>query len=311
MDLKVIDDKGQAASTVAGSDALFGRDYNESLIHQLVTAYQANARSGTRAQKGRSDVNKSHKKPWAQKGTGRARAGQANSPLWRGGGKIFPSSPDENFAQKVNRKMYRAGIASILSQLHREGRLSVIDALAVDAPKTKLFAQKVKALGYPGHAAHRHRQVRRQRLPVVAQPAGRAGARDAGDRSGEPRALFPRAAHQGRRFAIRGDAGMNAAKQYNPERLAVVLLAPVVSEKATFLADKHEQVIFKVAPDATKPEVKAAVEAMFKVEVKSVQIANVGGKVKRFGRFTGRRRSWKKAYVCLKAGQEINFAAES
>ena len=150
MDLKVIDDNGKAASTVAGSDALFGRDYNESLIHQLVTAYQANARSGTRAQKGRSEINKSHKKPWAQKGTGRARAGQANSPLWRGGGKIFPSSPDENFSQKINRKMYRAGIASILSQLHREDRLSVIDGIAVDAPKTKLFAQKIKGFGLTG-----------------------------------------------------------------------------------------------------------------------------------------------------------------
>ena len=150
MDLKVIDDNGKAASTVAGSDTLFGRDYNESLIHQLVTAYQANGRSGTRAQKGRSDVNKSHRKPWNQKGTGRARAGQANSPLWRGGGKIFPSSPDENFSQKVNRKMYRAGIASILSQLVREERLSVIDALAVDSPKTKLFAQKIKDYGLTG-----------------------------------------------------------------------------------------------------------------------------------------------------------------
>jgi large subunit ribosomal protein L4 len=150
MDLKLINDKGQAASTVAGSDALFARDYNESLIHQLVTAYQANARSGNRAQKGRADVNKSHKKPWAQKGTGRARAGQANSPLWRGGGKIFPSSPDENFSHKVNRKMYRAGIASILSQLVREGRLSVIDALALDSPKTKLFARKIKDYGFTG-----------------------------------------------------------------------------------------------------------------------------------------------------------------
>ena len=150
MDLKLIDDKGQTASTVAASDALFGRDYNEALIHQVVTAYQANARQGTRAQKGRSDVNKSHRKPWAQKGTGRARAGQANSPLWRGGGKIFPSSPDENFSQKVNRKMYRAGIASILSQLVREDRLSVIDALALDAPKTKLFAQKIKGYGLAG-----------------------------------------------------------------------------------------------------------------------------------------------------------------
>src|SRR5258705_12173822 len=150
MDLKLINDSGKPAGTHAASDALFGREYNEALIHQLVTAYQANARSGNRKQKGRADINKSHKKPWAQKGTGRARAGQANSPLWRGGGKIFPSSPDENFSQKVNRKMYRAGIASILSQLHRDGRLSVIEALAVESPKTRLVAQKIKALGLAG-----------------------------------------------------------------------------------------------------------------------------------------------------------------
>ena len=150
MDLDVIDDQGRKTTTVAGSDTLFGHDYNEALIHQLVTAYQANARQGTRAQKGRSDVNKSHRKPWQQKGSGRARAGQANSPLWRGGGKIFPSSPDENFTQKVNRKMYRAGMASILSQLVRDGRLSVIEALTLDAPKTKLFAQKIKGYGLAG-----------------------------------------------------------------------------------------------------------------------------------------------------------------
>ncbi len=150
MDLKLIDAKGQKAATVAGSDALFARDYNEALVHQLVTAFQANARSGNRKQKGRGDVNKSHKKPWAQKGTGRARAGQANSPLWRGGGKIFPSSPDENFSHKVNRKMYRAGIAAILSQLVREDRLAIIAELAVEAPKTRLFAQKIKALGLSG-----------------------------------------------------------------------------------------------------------------------------------------------------------------
>ena len=104
---------------------------------------------------------------------------------------------------------------------------------------------------------------------------------------------------------------MNAPRQFNPERLATVLLAPVVSENGTYIADKHEQVIFRVTNDATKPEVKAAVEAMFKVQVESVQIVNVAGKVKRFGKFTGRRRSWKKAYVCLKPGQEINFAAEN
>jgi large subunit ribosomal protein L4 len=150
MDLKLLSGNGEKTATVAASDALFGREYNEALIHQVVVAFQANARQGTRAQKGRADINKSHKKPWAQKGTGRARAGQANSPLWRGGGKIFPSSPDENFSQKVNRKMYRAGIASILSQLVRENRLAVIDALAVDTPKTKQFAQKIKGYGLAG-----------------------------------------------------------------------------------------------------------------------------------------------------------------
>jgi len=150
MDLKLLSADGQSAATHAGSDALFARDYNEALVHQVVTAYQANARRGTRAQKARGDINKSHRKPWRQKGTGRARAGQANSPLWRGGGKIFPSSPDENFSHKLNRKMYRAGIASILSQLVREDRLAVIDALAVDTPKTKAFAQTIKGFGKTG-----------------------------------------------------------------------------------------------------------------------------------------------------------------
>ena len=150
MDLKLLDDKGQSASTVSASDALFARDYNEALVHQVVTAFQANARQGTRAQKSRGLINKSHKKPWQQKGTGRARAGQANSPLWRGGGKIFPSLPDENFSQKVNRKMFRAGIAAILSQLVREGRLSVIEGIAIDAPKTKLFSKKIKGYGLDG-----------------------------------------------------------------------------------------------------------------------------------------------------------------
>jgi large subunit ribosomal protein L4 len=147
MELKLIDDKGASSQTVAASDALFGRDYNEALIHQIVTAYQANARLGTRAQKGRSEIAKSKKKPWRQKGTGRARAGKASSPLWRGGGRIFPNSPDENFTQKVNRKMYRAGMASILSQLAREDRLKVIDKFMVNSPKTKLFAEKVKNIG--------------------------------------------------------------------------------------------------------------------------------------------------------------------
>jgi len=149
MELKLINQDGKS-STVAASDALFGRDYNEALIHQVVTAYQANGRQGTRAQKSRGQINKSHKKPWKQKGTGRARAGQANSPLWRGGGRIFPNKPDENFSQKINRKMYRAGIASILSQLVREERLSVIESIAAESPKTRQFAKAIKGYGLEG-----------------------------------------------------------------------------------------------------------------------------------------------------------------
>lgn len=147
MELQMIDEQGQATTSVAASDAAFGRRYNESLVHQVVTAYLANARSGNRAQKGRSDVAKSTRKPWRQKGTGRARAGMASSPLWRGGGKIFPNSPDENFSHKLNRKMYRAGISAILSQLVREARLSVVETFTVDAPKTGVLARKIKAMG--------------------------------------------------------------------------------------------------------------------------------------------------------------------
>ena len=147
MELKLLDAKGESHSNVTAPDTVFGRDYNEALIHQLVTAYQANARSGNRAQKGRSDIAKSTKKPWRQKGTGRARAGMASSPLWRGGGRIFPNLPDENFTHKINKKMYRAGICSILSQLAREGRLSVVENFVVDAPKTKLLADKLKGYG--------------------------------------------------------------------------------------------------------------------------------------------------------------------
>ena len=149
MELKMINDQG-AAGTFNAPDALFGRDFNQALVHQIVVAFQANARIGSRAQKDRGAVNHSTKKPWRQKGTGRARAGMTSSPLWRGGGKIFPASPDENFSHKVNRKMYRAGMASILSQLAREDRIRVVDAFTVAQPKTKLLAQKVKSMGFDG-----------------------------------------------------------------------------------------------------------------------------------------------------------------
>ena len=147
MELKLIDHTGESTANIAAPDEVFGRAYNEALIHQVVTAYLANGRSGTRMQKDRGEVKHSTKKPWRQKGTGRARAGMTSSPLWRGGGRIFPNRPDENFSHKLNKKMYRAGMASILSQLARDGRLAVVDALKVDSPKTKLLAQKLKAMG--------------------------------------------------------------------------------------------------------------------------------------------------------------------
>lgn len=147
MDLKLINEQGQDAGAVSVADSLFAREYNEALVHQVVTAYMANGRQGDRAQLTRAEVRHSTKKPFRQKGTGRARAGMTSSPLWRGGGRAFPNKPDENFAQKVNRKMYRAGIASILSRLAADGRLSVVESLGVDAPKTRILAGKLKSMG--------------------------------------------------------------------------------------------------------------------------------------------------------------------
>jgi large subunit ribosomal protein L4 len=147
MQLELLNEQGQATSKVDAPDTVFARDYNEALVHQIVVAYQANARQGTRKQLTRAEVHHSTKKPFRQKGTGRARAGMTSSPLWRGGGRTFPNTPDENFSHKVNKKMYRAGMATILSQLARDGRLAVVDSLTVEAPKTKLLASKFKAMG--------------------------------------------------------------------------------------------------------------------------------------------------------------------
>src|SRR6187455_1907453 len=150
MQLELLNEQGQAASKFDAPETVFGREYNEALVHQIVVAFQANARQGTRAQKDREQVKHSTKKPFRQKGTGRARAGMTSSPLWRGGGRIFPNKPDENFEQKINRKMYRAGIASILSQLVREERLAVIESIAADTPKTRSFAKAMKGYGLDG-----------------------------------------------------------------------------------------------------------------------------------------------------------------
>ncbi len=147
MELKLLNDKGEAVGTVSAADELFAREYNEPLVHQVVVAYMANARLGTRKQKDRSEVKHSTRKPWRQKGTGRARAGMTSSPLWRKGGKIFPNTPEENFSHKVNRKMFRGAMACILSELVRQDRLNVVENFDVEAPKTKLVVAKLKGMG--------------------------------------------------------------------------------------------------------------------------------------------------------------------
>jgi len=138
--------KGGARKGVEVSDSVFGTEFNEALVHQVVTAYLAGGRAGTRAQKTRAEKRGGGAKPWRQKGTGRARAGSTRSPLWRGGAPTFAAKP-KNYAQKVNKKMYRCAIRSIMSELVRQERLLVMEDFSIDAPKTQELAQKLKSLG--------------------------------------------------------------------------------------------------------------------------------------------------------------------
>jgi len=146
VELSIIKPGNVAAGTLSVSDAAFAREYNEALIHQVVTAFMAGGRQGTKAQKSRSDVSGGGKKPWRQKGTGRARAGTTRSPIWRSGGVTFAAQPRDH-SQKVNRKMYRAALRSILSELARQDRLVVVESLDIDQPKTKLLAKQLSDLG--------------------------------------------------------------------------------------------------------------------------------------------------------------------
>lgn len=148
MDLKLTTPTGkESTKSVAVSDANFGREYNEALIHQVVTAYLAGGRSGTRGSKSRSDVSGGGIKPWRQKGSGRARAGTTRSPLWRTGGHTFALRPQDH-SQKVNKKMYRNALRSILSELVRQDRLKIVESFDVDAPKTKALTEKLGALDF-------------------------------------------------------------------------------------------------------------------------------------------------------------------
>ena len=148
MEFKILDNQGKLSKkTLTASDAIFGEDFNEALIHKLVVSYMSNARSGTRSQKTRAEVKHSTRKPYRQKGTGNARAGMTSSPVWRGGGRAFPNRTDENFVKKINKKAYRVGMKSILSELVRQDRLSIVEEFKVEAPKTKAFITKMKSLG--------------------------------------------------------------------------------------------------------------------------------------------------------------------
>lgn len=141
MELNIVSPEG-AQGTVSVSEVAFGREFNQDLVHQAVVAYMAGARQGTKAQKTRAEVSGGGKKPWRQKGTGRARAGTIRSPIWRGGGATFAAKP-RNFEQKLNKKMYRAALQCILSELNRQNRLIVVESFDVDAPKTKALVQKL------------------------------------------------------------------------------------------------------------------------------------------------------------------------
>lgn len=141
MELKIVN-PGGALGTVTVSEVAFGREFNQDLVHQAVTAYLAGARQGTKAQKTRAEVSGGGKKPWRQKGTGRARAGTIRSPIWRGGGATFAAKP-RSFEQKLNKKMYRAALQCILAELNRQERLIVVESFDVDAPKTKALVQKL------------------------------------------------------------------------------------------------------------------------------------------------------------------------
>ena len=146
MELSVLKPGNDTSGTISVSDAAFAREYNEALVHQVVTAYLAGARQGTRAQNTRSEVSGGGKKPWRQKGTGRARAGTIRSQIWRSGGVTFAAKPQDH-SQKVNRKMYRAAVRSILSELARQERLVVVESFDVEMPKTKLLVKQLGDFG--------------------------------------------------------------------------------------------------------------------------------------------------------------------
>ena len=240
MELKILNDQGQAAGTVAAGDtssAVISTSRWCTRSLSLIRPMPA----GHPGPEGPQEVRHSTQKPWRQKGTGRARAGMTSSPMWRGGGRIFPNSPDENFSHKVNKKMYRAGMCSILSQLAREDRLAVVDSLAVDAPKTKLLADALRAMGL-----HASMLILTDTLDENLLLA----SRNLPERDGPGAALCGSAvAGSLRKGPDDPDRAARSRRCWDEDHIALpppiasmqVLLGPVVSEKSTMIGEKHNQ----------------------------------------------------------------------
>jgi large subunit ribosomal protein L4 len=285
--------------SVEVADTAFSREYNEALVHQVVVAYMAGARQGSRAQKNRSAVSGGGKKPWRQKGTGRARAGTTRSPIWRSGGVTFAAQPQDH-STKVNRKMYRGALQCIVSELIRQERLVAIESFSVEAPKTKALLGKLKELDISG-ALIVTEEVD-ENLYLAARNVKGIDVRDV--EGIDPVSLISL------RKCVDYRAGAEKARRgarMNQERIFTVLREPHITEKVSVQGELANQYAFKVAPDATKMEIRAAVENIFNVSVTKVTTANVKGKLRRTMRGMSRKKNWKKAYVTVAAGQELDY----
>ena len=288
---------------VSVSDAVFGRDFSEDLVHQVVVAYRNAGRAGTKAQKTRSEVAGTTKKSKKQKGGG-ARHGALTAPIFVGGGVTFAAKP-RSFEQKVNRKQYRAAMCAILSELNRQGRLTIVESFDVEATNTKGLVAKLAGLEVGKRPlivteeASEHLYLSARNLPYVQ-------VRDV-------QGLDPVSLVGADTVVITLTRSRRSRSGWHEQQRKIfsVLRAPRVSEKTARLQELSNQYVFEVSNEATKADVKAAVEQLFDVKVEAVNVVNVKGKNKSFRNRAGRRGDWRKAYVRLADGQSIDVTAKA
>jgi large subunit ribosomal protein L4 len=275
----------------------------KALVHQVTTDFMANQRSGTKAQKNRSAVSGGGAKPRPQKGSGRARAGTTRSPIWRTGGVTFAAQP-KDYNKKINKKMYKGALNCIFNELLKRERLFLSDSLNFAEKKTKLGKELLDRLKITNalfisteNNANVFFSLRNiKNISVI-----------------DYKDINPHILMKHDNIVIDKNVLEHIRKgnySMNTQRLANIIVSPRISEKATMRADLENQHVFSVLKDATKPEVKKAVELMFDVKVKSVRLMNVQGKLTRIGRTFGKRKDWKKAYVRLQEGFDINYGEE-